>query len=574
MPDCVLVGPSIPRFPAYVEMVRRMGRESGAFRDLNLAFVDHRGEPRHCLDLLNCVRSERSGHADRPLHNMEFLWPTITYLGTFLHRRGFTFDYVNLFQQEKEALRDKLRNDDVRSVAVTTTLYVSVEPIVEIVSFVRQHNPRAKIIVGGPFVFNQAQLLCEAELLALCDAVGADYYVVSAEGESTLVEILRMLRSGREPDGVHNVIHRQGRTFRRTPSSAEVNPIGENVEDYRLFPRQHFGEFLSIRTAKSCPFSCAFCGFPQRAGRHELLTPAQVERQLDAIAAIGSISTLTIVDDTFNVPGERFKQILRMMIRNEYRFKWNCYLRCDHVDEESIDLMAKSGCEGVFLGLESGSDRILARMNKGARSGRYLRAIPLLKAAGILTHANVIVGFPGETTETVRETAALIEETRPDYWRSQLWYCDPTTPIWDRREEFRIRGSAFHWSHETMDSSTASDLVEELFLTIEGSTWLPQHGFEAWSLYYLQRKGMSKAQIQGYVAGFNALVKSKLTGRQAVDEERRVDALLARLGPDAAAIDAERPRTVDTGAVDAGSGRGREGEAGPARADEDEKFAF
>jgi hypothetical protein len=130
-------------------------------------------------------------------------------------------------------------------------------------------------------------------------------------------------------------------------------------------------------------------------------------------------------------------------------------------------------------------------------------------------HANTIIGFPGETVETVNETIDLIETAQPDFYRAQLWYCDPTTPVWQRRESLGIKGNGFNWSHRTMDATTAADLVECCFLKINGSQWLPQYGFEPWSLYYLQRRGMALADIRRFITAFNAAVAAKL-----IDPER------------------------------------------------------
>jgi hypothetical protein len=172
--------------------------------------------------------------------------------------------------------------------------------------------------------------------------------------------------------------------------------------------------------------------------------------------------------------------------------------------------MRESGCEGVFLGIESGSARMLELMNKTARPHHYRRMIPLLKRAGIVTHANLIVGFPGETEASVLETLDLIEEAAPDFYRAQLWYADPTTPVWQQKETYGIRGSSFNWSHATMDADAAADWVEHLFCVVRNSLWLPQWSFETWSLFYLQRHGMTLAQIKTFVRCFNAAIKEKL----------------------------------------------------------------
>jgi len=239
-----------------------------------------------------------------------------------------------------------------------------------------------------------------------------------------------------------------------------------------------------------------------------------VERELDAIREIGGVSTITILDDTFNVPKARFKEILRMMIKNNYGFKWNCFYRCDQGDEESIELMGRAGCEGVFLGVESGSDTMLETMNKTARRTDYLTAIPLLKDAGISTYASLIVGFPGETADTVHQTIEFIEKARPEFYRAQLWYADPVTPIWKLRDKYQIKGAAFNWSHVTMDSQTACDWIDKIFLSVDASVWLPQLGFEQWALFYLQRKGMPMDRIKTFLRMFNRVKREQIVSQK------------------------------------------------------------
>jgi radical SAM PhpK family P-methyltransferase len=340
--------------------------------------------------------------------------------------------------------------------------------------------------------------------------MGADIYVISNEGESTLVNIIETLKNNGDLEKVPNLAYNKNGRYVMTGSSVESNPQEENLIDYSLFPKEDFNEFLTLRTAKSCPFSCSFCGFPQRAGKYKYLSVELVEQELNAIRDIGTISTLTFIDDTFNVPKERFRSMLNMMIKNNYGFKWNSFYRSDHGDERTIELMAKAGCEGVFLGVESGSDAQLQRMNKTSRRKDYMKAIPAFREVGIKTHANFVVGFPGETPDTYYETVDLIEEVRPDTFRGQLWYADPITPIWEKKEEYGIQGSAFTWSHKTMDSQAACNYVDELFLKIHGSVWLPQNGFEQWSIFYLQRKGMSYQQIVEFLKAFNDIKKEQM----------------------------------------------------------------
>ncbi|MCA9704329.1 MAG: PhpK family radical SAM P-methyltransferase [Myxococcales bacterium] len=544
MTDCLLIGMNSQRFGDYVGMVKALGADGGAYRDLNLSFIEVEGKPVQALDLLTEYYRQQGGERRHPFHNADFLWPSITYLGTYLHRHGLSFDFVNTFQLEREALRQKLQDTDVLTVAITTTLYVVPWPIQEIVNFVRECNERVRIIVGGPYIANTAKSPDRAGVAAQLHAIGADYYVVSSEGEQTLVSLIEALKAGGDLGSVNNLIYRDRGEWVFTPTRVERSDISQNMVDYSLFSREAIGQFVSTRTAKSCPFACAYCNFPQQSGKYTYTTVETVEAELDAIRDIGSVTTVTFIDDTFNVPKKRFKAVLEMMIRNAYPFKWNCNYRCDHGDDEIIALMARAGCEGVFLGVESGSNQMLQNMNKTARREDYLRAIPRLKEEGILAHANLFVGYPGETMDTIAETLDLVSRTKPDTFSAQIWYANPLTSVFKKKSTFEIVGSSFRWAHKTMDAATACDLVDRIFLGVDDSTFLPQYGFFQWSMFYLQRFGMGVDQIKRYLSCFNALVREKLIGSGDEQVRARLMANLARAARFDHAVDELEPSAM------------------------------
>jgi hypothetical protein len=172
--------------------------------------------------------------------------------------------------------------------------------------------------------------------------------------------------------------------------------------------------------------------------------------------------------------------------------------------------MKESGCEGVFLGIESGNNQVLRNMNKQADADKFLEGIALLKEYGIITFGSFIIGFPGETDETVRDTVRLIEESNLDFYRAQLWYCEPITPIWRQREKYGITGSHFEWSHDTMNSKEAGEHIENMFLTVKNSVWLPQYGFNFPNIFHMTNRGIPGEQVKMFLSRFNEGVKEKM----------------------------------------------------------------
>lgn len=505
---CMIIGFNDYSFSEYCSMLTELGPKSAANRDLRLAYVNMDGAPRHALDVLNKLRSEE-GLYDLNLSNADFMWPVVMVLGSYLHKHGLPFDYINQFQREKDVLASKLRSGKIGSVVITTTLYVMPHPVQEIVDFVRTHAPEVQIIIGGPYISGLFKSQKREHIGDYLSALGGDIYINSNEGEEALREVLQAGQEGKPLHGIANTAIHNGSVWVFGEDKTESSVLEENFVDYSLF-QSSVGRFISTRTAKSCPYACAFCGFPQRAGSYRYLSTSDVERELDAVAALGSVDTLTFLDDTFNVPKKRFREILQMIIDNNYGFKWNSFYRSDQGDPETIELMARAGCEGVFLGIESASDKMLKLMRKTSRRKNYESALDSFNRVGISTHASFIIGFPGETLETSEESLDFIEEFRPTTFRGQVWYCDPLTPIWNDREKFGIKGSGFDWVHDTMDSNLATTIAERFFFNIKNSHWLPQFGFEQWSIFYLQRHGMSIDSILSYIEHFNYGVKHQL----------------------------------------------------------------
>lgn len=517
--DCLFIGHNEMNFTEYEEAIKRMGINSGAYRDLNLNFIRYNNKPYTISDLFNIFYYQNDADSDaahsneKPFYISESFNAAISYLGTYLHTRGYTFDYVNSFQCSKGELIEKMEKNDYLTIAIITTLYVSELPLLEIMKFIKSYDQRAKVIIGGPFVSTRIRTLEAEELNYLFSSIiDADIYINSSQGEKTLVDIIHALKNNQSIDGINNIYFKKDKKIVSTPVLREDNKLSENMVDWRIFER-NVGEceYVNLRTAISCPFSCSFCGFPQHAGKYQTAGVDAIEGELITLCKIKSLNSIHFVDDTFNIPKERFKKILKMIIRNQFEFKWHSYLRCQFIDKETVELMRDSGCEGVFLGLESGNNQILKAMNKATHVEHYLKGIELLRENGIVTFGDFIIGFPGETDETVRDTVEFIEKSGLDFYRAQLWYYEHITPIFKERDSYKIKGDGFEWSHVTMNHKQACDIIENIFSSVKVPVWIPQYNFDFDSIWHLKHRGMSIDGIKKFLERFNAAVNNKLS---------------------------------------------------------------
>ena len=508
--DCVVIGYNEVPFETYENFLRSYGVDTEAYRDLKFSFVELKDKRLDYVGLMNHVLREankagRRDVAERGFRSGDIPNLAAVYLTNYLETRGFRAKYINLFQEEKQRLIDYLAQDPL-CVAIRTTFYVMNLPVNEIVEFIREHNKNVKIVVGGPLIANHARHNEGEELRAALDDIGADIYVIEGQGEAALSQIIHSLKTGGGLEQVPNVAFFDAGRLRRTSVIPENNLLDETFIDWTNFLDHRLGHTIQMRTARSCAFNCSFCNYPARAGKLTLASLETVEKELDSIRKLGQARNVVFIDDTFNVPLPRFKDLCRLMIEKEYDFKWFSYFRCSNSDEEAIRLMAESGCKGVFLGIESGSPTILKNMNKAATPEKYVDGIRLLHQHDILTFGSFIVGFPGETEATVNETISFIRETKPTYYRAQSWYCEPGTPIDRQRDKYDIKGDGFVWSHATMESLDAMDHIDRLFLQVNESLWLPQWSFDFWIIPYLLGEGISLEQFKDFMSIANRLL--------------------------------------------------------------------
>lgn len=515
--DCIVIGYNETPFERYEELIRVYGEDSEAYRDLKLSFVEVGGRKMNYVDLLNHVAGLGGETAGRPFRSGEIPNLAAAYLTHYLRRRGLQCDYINLFQDEKGRLAEHLADDPV-CIAITTTFYILNFPVTEMVDFIRRCNPRVPIVVGGPLISNHVRNYAGRELEAALEDIGADIYVIESQGEHSLLQIVQRLRDGGDLAGVPNLLYREDGRFHQTPRAPENNSLDENFIDWHRLADRGLGPTLQTRTARSCAFSCSFCNYPARAGKLTLAGLETITSELDSMRELG-VENVVFIDDTFNVPLPRFKEICRLMIERRYGFRWFSYFRCSNADEETVELMAKAGCTGVFLGIESGSPSILEGMSKKASEIAYRRGIEWLRRHGILTFGSFIIGFPGETAQTVRETEDFIRETGLDFYRAQMWYCEPGTPIFNHRERYQIEGTGFVWRHATMESQEAMDHIERLLLAMRGPEWLPQWSFDFWIIPYLIGRGLSLDQFRSFMTDANRLLALEIASLS--PEEKR-----------------------------------------------------
>ncbi|SHJ86351.1 radical SAM P-methyltransferase, PhpK family [Clostridium cavendishii DSM 21758] len=396
---------------------------------------------------------------------------TISYLGTFLHRRGYSFDYINYMEDEYDLLSEKLKNNSYMTICLSTTYIMKMQTLVKLIKIIRMIKPDSKIVLGGPYIVNllREKIIDKLVKNKLLKMINADVIINDFQGEATLCNILTAIREGECYESIPNLCYRMDNNYHYTHIIREDNKLEHNTVDWRLFA-DRIRSTVSIRTSQSCPFSCKFCNFHVIEGKYSYISVEAIERELNTLKSINKVKCINFVDDTFNMPKERFRDILKMMIKNNYQFKWYSYIRCQFLDEEIVSLMKESKCLGVYLGIESGNQEMLNNMNKRADVSDFYRAIALLNKYGIVTYGTFFVGFPGETEDSVQDTIRFLNESGITFYDIYQWRYDINTPISQEKEKYGLEGCDYEWKHNTMDSIKAREMCNKIVESVMNST--------------------------------------------------------------------------------------------------------
>jgi radical SAM PhpK family P-methyltransferase len=503
---CIIVGYNDIDFIDFAARQKAMEKTSGAYHEVRTNSVLLRGRRYTYMDLINQAIERAQGTNPR-LSVFEAPALGAYYLKNFLHQKGLDAQLVNFFSYDKEKFAELLAGKP-ETVAITTTFYIEDAPVVEIVKFVRKYSPTTKIIVGGPYIFNLSADQDPETMEFLLQEIGADIYIIDSQGEATLARVVECIHSGalKNLARIPNLVFTfDGIEFTRTQQIPENNQLDESAMEWGQFDPAEITPICYLRTARSCPFACTFCNYPTMAGEHVVASLEKIESQLRHLHSIGT-TDLVFIDDTFNVPLPRFKNLLRMMVRQRFSFRWISFFRCSNADEEAFDLMKETGCAGVLLGIESGDQQILKYMNKAATTDRYKWGMEHLHKRGIATFASLICGFPGETETSVMNTLKFIEESAPTFFNVQLYYHDTRSPIHKKAQEFEIQGAGYNWRHHSMDWRQAIEWSKYLLKSVKNSGVLSLYGFSLWGVAYLLSRGFSMEQIKK----FSHLVKPML----------------------------------------------------------------
>ena len=295
---------------------------------------------------------------------------------------------------------------DIVGITTNTCVFDCVK---ELTRLLKIRLPNVPIILGGTHVSALPECSLEESKADL---------VVRGEGELTFEEVVAQLKEGKSDWSKIN-----GLAYRDERGEIRVNPPRSLIEDLDVLPfpardlvdntlyspaptkRVSLGMNTLIATSRGCPYNCGFCGSRTVWTRRvRSRSPESVVAEMKECADKYDIRSFNFTDDLFTANKKRVMGICRLIRKEGLSIRWVCSARAQSLDLETLKMMKQAGCHEISFGIESGSTEILKRIDKGIKPDEALRVVRLTKKAGIITHASYMLGYVGETEQTIRET--------------------------------------------------------------------------------------------------------------------------------------------------------------------------
>jgi anaerobic magnesium-protoporphyrin IX monomethyl ester cyclase len=185
--------------------------------------------------------------------------------------------------------------------------------------------------------------------------------------------------------------------------------------------------------SRGCVFWCDFCSTVRMFGRrYRMRSPKNVVDEIEYLQKTYGAHQFTFYDDAFTVDQDRAAEICKEIMRRKLKIEWDCETRVDMVTKDLLRTMKEAGCFAVWFGVESGAQPVLDAMRKGITPAQTIKAFNMTKEAGMMTVAGVVLGFPGETKETIWETVKFIDRLKPGDVGYYIATPYPGTPLYEQ----------------------------------------------------------------------------------------------------------------------------------------------
>ena len=369
----------------------------------------------------------------------------LAFLAAALEEAGVEVKILDLvvFPYSKKMLQSVLDDFSPHMVGITCVT-MSFDHAIEVIKDVKSIDPSILTVMGGPHA-----TFCAEETLESFPELDM---IVLGEGEGTIVELAMEAEKGHEWHRIEGLVYRKGSEilntgFRRPIADVDSLPVPAR----HLIPLGRYralGMPISMTTSRGCPFKCIFCVGRKMVGANvRYRNPRAV---VDEMAYLNTLNfhQINLADDLFTANKKHCLGVCNEILDRNLKIAWTSFGRVDTVSMKVLTKMKEAGCKAISFGVESANAEILKTIRKGITTEQVISAVKMCQEAGIMAHISFILGLPGETPETLKETVDFGEKIKDlgAFYGFHLLAPFPGTEVRQESDKYGIKILTDDWT--------------------------------------------------------------------------------------------------------------------------------
>lgn len=383
--------------------------------------------------------------------------------------------------------------------------------LVQLIDECKKKWPDVLIALGGPDIrYNiEDYLKC-----------GADFGIIG-EGEESFYElIMKLENSDVELSEINGLAYKDEGCIKINTERKLMRDIDElNFPAYQniditpyldTWKKHHNRTMMSISTQRGCPYTCKWCSTAVYGQTYRRRSPEKVIEEIKWLQDTYNPEALWFVDDVFTISHKWLKRFSELTDQQGVKVPFECISRADRMNEDVIRDLKKAGCFRVWIGAESGSQKILDAMDRRVKADLVREMIQLSKKHGIETGTFIMLGYPGETLSDIEETIDHLKRSDPDHFTITLAYPIKGTSLYNEVET--IQSNKLDWN-------TQSDREQDFQRTYSRKFYdfaVRRVSNEVWYQKYSKEGAIKR------IKAFKFLIKSKFLSTMMDFERKRI----------------------------------------------------
>jgi anaerobic magnesium-protoporphyrin IX monomethyl ester cyclase len=353
-------------------------------------------------------------------------------IAAILEKEGYSVSLLdaNALQLKPEDVTKAISGADIAGITAMTP---TIGTALSIARYLKRDRPDIRIILGGPHV-----TLLPEETLSSSNDIDI---VVRGEGDDTIIELMRALENGKPLDSIAGIVYKSDGKVVHTPdrtSNVEMDRLP--CPAYHLLPWKKYRPhpphgmsmpFGAIVTSRGCPYRCAYCSKPVFGSRFRAQSPERVVQEMIYLHEKFGVREIAFYDDSFTLDKERAHAIADKIIEKGLKIAWTCETRVNLVDKELLGHLKRAGCYSVAYGIESASPQIIEVLRKDITLEQVETAVRDSREVGLQVVGYFMLGSPGETPATIRQTIDYAKKLKVDFAQFSITTPFPGTELYD-----------------------------------------------------------------------------------------------------------------------------------------------